>query len=64
MLRLPTIRERFAEIAATAEREQQTYLGFWPSWSSPSATTAITAAPSAASATPRSPPETVGRLLL
>ena len=28
MLRLPTIRDRFAEIAATAEREQQTYLGY------------------------------------
>ena len=28
MLRLPTIRERFAEIAAAAEREQMTYLGF------------------------------------
>ena len=28
MLRLPTIRDRFAEIAATAERERQTYLGF------------------------------------
>ncbi|HUU84094.1 MAG TPA: IS21-like element helper ATPase IstB, partial [Phycisphaerae bacterium] len=28
MLRLPTIRERFAEIAATAEREHHTYLGF------------------------------------
>ena len=28
MLRLPTIRDRFAEIAAAAEREQQSYLGF------------------------------------
>ena len=28
MLRLPTIRDRFAEIAAAAEREQLTYLGF------------------------------------
>jgi DNA replication protein DnaC len=28
MLRLPTIRERFGEIAAAAEREQLTYLGF------------------------------------
>ena len=28
MLRLPTIRDRFAEIAAVAEREQQSYLGF------------------------------------
>lgn len=28
MLRLPTIRERFAEIAAAAEREQMTYFGF------------------------------------
>lgn len=28
MLRLPTIRDRFAEIAAAAEREQMTYLGF------------------------------------
>ena len=28
MLRLPTIRDRFAEIAATAEREHHTYLGF------------------------------------
>lgn len=28
VLRLPTIRERFAEIAATAEREHHTYLGF------------------------------------
>ena len=27
-LRLPTIRDRFAEIAAAAEREQLTYLGF------------------------------------
>ncbi len=27
-LRLPTIRTRFAEIAAAAEREQLTYLGF------------------------------------
>jgi hypothetical protein len=31
MLRLPTIRDRFTEIAA-AEREQMTYLGFCPSW--------------------------------
>lgn len=28
ILRLPTIRDRFAEIAAAAEREQLTYLGF------------------------------------
>src|SRR5262245_41223766 len=28
LLRLPTIRERFTEIAAAAEREQMTYLGF------------------------------------
>ncbi len=28
MLRLPTIRDRFTEIAAAAEREQQSYLGF------------------------------------
>ena len=28
MLRLPTIRHRFTEIAAAAEREQMTYLGF------------------------------------
>jgi hypothetical protein len=28
MLRLPTIRDRYAEIATTAEREQQTYLGY------------------------------------
>ncbi|QZY47228.1 MULTISPECIES: IS21-like element helper ATPase IstB [Mycolicibacterium] len=28
MLRLPTIRDRFAEIAIAAEREQQSYLGF------------------------------------
>jgi DNA replication protein DnaC len=28
MLRLPTIRDRFTEIAAAAEREQMTYLGF------------------------------------
>jgi hypothetical protein len=28
MLRLPTIRDRFAEIAAAAERDQMTYLGF------------------------------------
>jgi DNA replication protein DnaC len=28
MLRLPTIRDRFAEIAAAAEREQESYLGF------------------------------------
>jgi DNA replication protein DnaC len=28
MLRLPTIRDRFAEIAAAAEREQLSYLGF------------------------------------
>jgi DNA replication protein DnaC len=28
MLRLPTIRDRFAEIAAAAEREQQSFLGF------------------------------------
>jgi hypothetical protein len=28
MLRLPTIRDRFAEIASAAEREQMTYLGF------------------------------------
>ena len=27
MLRLPTIRDRFAAIAATAEREHHTYLG-------------------------------------
>ena len=27
-LRLPTMRTRFAEIAASAEREQLTYLGF------------------------------------
>jgi len=28
MLRLPTMRDRFVEIAAAAEREQMTYLGF------------------------------------
>ncbi len=28
MLRLPTIRDRFVEIAAAAEREQLSYLGF------------------------------------
>ena len=28
MLRLPTIRDRFADIAAAAERQQQSYLGF------------------------------------
>jgi len=28
MLRLPTIRDRFTEIAAAAEREQRSYLGF------------------------------------
>ena len=28
MLRLPTIRDRFGEIAAAAEREQLSYLGF------------------------------------
>ena len=28
VLRLPTIRDRFTEIAAAAEREQMTYLGF------------------------------------
>ena len=28
MLRLPTIRDRFSEIAAAAEREQLSYLGF------------------------------------
>ena len=28
MLRLPTIRERFGEIAGSAQREQLTYLGF------------------------------------
>jgi DNA replication protein DnaC len=28
MLRLPTIRDRFADIAAAAEREQLSYLGF------------------------------------
>ena len=28
MLRLPTIRDRFTEIAAAAEREQLSYLGF------------------------------------
>ena len=28
MLRLPTIRDRFAEIASAGEREQMTYLGF------------------------------------
>ena len=31
-LRLPTMRTRFAEIAAAAEREQLTYRGSWPSW--------------------------------
>ena len=28
LLRLPTIRSRFAEIAAASEREQLSYLGF------------------------------------
>jgi hypothetical protein len=32
MLRVPTIRDRFGEIAATAEREQLSYLGFCRSW--------------------------------
>ncbi len=31
-LRPPTIRDRFAEIAAAAMREQLSYLGFCPSW--------------------------------
>ncbi|MDD4868060.1 MAG: AAA family ATPase, partial [Mycobacterium sp.] len=28
ILRLPTIRDRFVEVAAAAEREQLSYLGF------------------------------------
>jgi hypothetical protein len=32
MLRLPTICDRFAEIAAAAEREHLSYLGFCRSW--------------------------------
>lgn len=31
LLRLPTMRERFGEIAAAAQREQLTS-GSWPSW--------------------------------
>lgn len=31
-LRLPSIRSRFAEIAATSQREQMSYLGSSPSW--------------------------------
>lgn len=30
ILRLPTIRDRFTEIATAAEREQMTYLAGWP----------------------------------
>jgi hypothetical protein len=31
MLRLPTIRGQFAEVAETAAREQMSYWGSWPS---------------------------------
>lgn len=31
MLRLPTVRTQFHELAQTAVREQMSYLGFWPS---------------------------------
>ena len=52
MLRLPTIRERFAEIAAAAEREQMTYLGFLSELVIADATIAPDVAPNGASATP------------
>lgn len=32
MLRLPTIRERFGQVAAATQREQLTYLGSSPHW--------------------------------
>ncbi len=59
VLRLPTIRDRFKEIAAAAEREQMSYLGFSPSWSWPSATTGTSAAQHGASTTPASPATSV-----
>ena len=55
LLRLPTIRGRFAEIAAAAEQEQLTYRGSWPSCCWPNATTGTDAAPSAGSRPPGSP---------
>jgi hypothetical protein len=32
MLSLPTIRDQFTEVAAVAQREQLSYLGFSPNW--------------------------------
>ncbi len=32
LLRLPTIRSRFSEIAAASEQEQLSYLGSSPNW--------------------------------
>jgi hypothetical protein len=59
MLRLPTIRDRFSDIAAAAEREQLSYLGFCLSWYLPNAMTAPAAAPTA-SARPGCPANMIG----
>ena len=54
-LRLPTIRTRFAEIAAAAEREQLTYLGFLAELVMAECDDRTAAAPNAGSPPPGSP---------
>jgi hypothetical protein len=55
MLRLRTIRDRFTEIVAAAEREQMTYLGFLSELVIAECDDRPAAAPNAASATPSFP---------
>jgi hypothetical protein len=61
VLRLRTIRDRFEQIAAAAQREQLSYLGFSPSWSWPCPTIGTSAAPPAASTTPACPAASASR---
>lgn len=49
MLRLPTIRSQYPELAEAALRDQMTYRGSWPNCCCPNATTGPAAAPSAVS---------------
>lgn len=55
VLRLPTIRSQFPELAETAEREQMSYLGFLAELLLADATTGPADAPNAASKPPGSP---------
>ena len=64
MLRLPTIRDRFEEIAAAAEREQLSYLGFLAELVIAECDDRTRRRPTAHPRCRLSPPKTVGGVLL